>query len=624
MPTTRAASFCPAIEPGEYRLLVGPGLASGLAYVNGRTEFAEVPLTIATDMPDVVVVTQPGIGLAGQVVFAEGPPASPPKMRIAFRRPETSPPSSREIVATMDDEFRFYGSDVFGPQLVRVTELPAGWTVKAVTLAGTDITDVPTVFKQEHDGQLQVVLSSKASTLEGAVRGEGTSPPGEATVYVFGEDRSAWRMSSPRTHKSDAGENGKFSVARAGGWPLLRHRRGSRGISSGRESRGSVLRSAEQGGDAVRHRRRRAAHAGVAALALAGMSDLRTIVFGLLCSLLSQGQLRDQPARRDQPPAGAVSISGRVQAAGTGAPIQGAVIVLVTAPLMESHSSGRDLEGARIDGRTATTDASGGFSFTGVAPGAYRLIVSPAFHQGRYLPSGHGASRPNDPGRAFTVRAGEDIRDLTLTLPAGVAIEGRVMDEAGEPLSRMNVIAARVMAGSDVAQRVGHEPATTDDLGRYRIYGLEPGEYVVAVEGRSVPVTRAQQPGVRVPLSEQELMAFLTTFHPSALVEPAAQRIQLAPGRDAVGIDIAAVRARRFRVSGVVLDSQGVPLAVGERGPQPRRHDQRDLAGVHQLTPSAASRSRRSNPASTRWSWAVEGGPVLSARPDDPSTPSCP
>ncbi len=162
------------------------------------------------------------------------------------------------------------------------------------------------------------------------------------------------------------------------------------------------------------------------------------------------------------------------------------------------------------------------------------------------------------------------------------------MDEAGEPLSRMNVIAARVMAGSDVAQRVGHEPATTDDLGRYRIYGLEPGEYVVAVEGRSVPVTRAQQPGVRVPLSEQELMAFLTTFHPSALVEPAAQRIQLAPGRDAVGIDIAAVRARRFRVSGVVLDSQGVPLAVGERGPQPRR--QASAATSHGFTSDAVGR----------------------------------
>ena len=201
------------LDPGEYRLLVGGGLGPGLVAVNGRTEFAEVPVTLASDVLDMVVVTQPGIGLTGQVVFADGPPASPPGMRITLSKLGTSSSGTREIVATMDDDFRFYGSDVFGPQLVRVTELPAGWTVRAVTLAGTDITDVPTVFKQEHDGQLQVVLSSRASALEGVVRGEGTPAPGEATVYVFGEDRSAWRMSSPRTHKSDTAENGKFSVA---------------------------------------------------------------------------------------------------------------------------------------------------------------------------------------------------------------------------------------------------------------------------------------------------------------------------------------------------------------------------------------------------------------------------
>ena len=69
-----------------------------------------------------------------------------------------------------------------------------------------------TVFKTEHDGQLHVVLSSRASTLEGTVRAEGTSPAGDATVDVFTEDRDGWRISSPRTHKSDTGENGKFSV----------------------------------------------------------------------------------------------------------------------------------------------------------------------------------------------------------------------------------------------------------------------------------------------------------------------------------------------------------------------------------------------------------------------------
>ena len=82
----------------------------------------------------------------------------------------------------------------------------------------------------------------------------------------------------------------------------------------------------------------------------------------------------------------------------------------------------------------------------------------------------------------------------------------------------------------------------------------------MAVEGRSVPLSRPQRPGTRLSLTEQELMAFLTTFHPSTLVESSAQRIQMVPGRDAVSIDIAAVRARRLRVSGVVLDSHGVSV----------------------------------------------------------------
>ena len=38
-----------------------------------------------------------------------------------------------------------------------------------------------------------------------------------------------------------------------------------------------------------------------------------------------------------------------------------------------------------------------------------------------------------------------------------------------------------------------------------------------------------------------------------------------------MSIDIAAVRARRLRAPASVLDSQGVPVAVGERGLQPRR-----------------------------------------------------
>ena len=201
----------PLLEADTYRLLVGSGLWPGLTSVNGRTEFADVPITVAAGPVDLTVTTQPGIGLAGRIVFAEGPPSSPPPLKIAFRRPERAA-ATMEIPATMGDDGLFFGSDVFGPVIVRVSSLPPGWLVKAVTLAGADITDVPTVFTRQHDGQLQVLLTSRGSAIEGELKGEETGLPIDATVYVFSEDRTSWSLSSPRTIRSDVQPNGRFRV----------------------------------------------------------------------------------------------------------------------------------------------------------------------------------------------------------------------------------------------------------------------------------------------------------------------------------------------------------------------------------------------------------------------------
>ena len=201
----------PALEPGAYRLLVGGNLWPGLTSVNGRTEFADVPVTVGSGPIDLTVVTQPGIGLAGRMVFPEGPPSSPLPIKIAFRRPGKAA-DALEVSATMGDDWRFFGSDLFGPFLVRVSSLPRGWVVKAVTLAGADITDVPTAFSRQHDHQLEIVLSSKPSTVGGDVTGEETGRPLDATVYVFSQDRASWTLSSPRTVRSDVQPNGRFSV----------------------------------------------------------------------------------------------------------------------------------------------------------------------------------------------------------------------------------------------------------------------------------------------------------------------------------------------------------------------------------------------------------------------------
>ena len=111
-------------------------------------------------------------------------------------------------------------------------------------------------------------------------------------------------------------------------------------------------------------------------------------------------------------------------------------------------------------------------------------MAIPSNYGGRHLAGGYGAVRGNDPGKPITVAGGAQVRGVDIALPPSLAIEGRVLDEAGEPLSRMPVFAARLMPGSDTALRIPTSSMVTDDLGRYRIFGLEPGTYLVGADGR--------------------------------------------------------------------------------------------------------------------------------------------
>ena len=188
----------------------------------------------------------------------------PPRRRLDRCAARTSRPRSATICG--------FGAPISSARrLVRVSGLPNGWVVKAVMLNGADITDVPTVFTKEHDGQLQVVLGSRLSTLEGEVRDDAA---GLLTMrWSMSSPRSGrpGSMASPRTVFSDVRADGRFRVGRPTGGRYFAIAIAREGLPAAAESACGVLRAAEQGSDAVRHRRRRAADAGAAAVALAGM-----------------------------------------------------------------------------------------------------------------------------------------------------------------------------------------------------------------------------------------------------------------------------------------------------------------------------------------------------------------
>jgi hypothetical protein len=82
--------------------------------------------------------------------------------------------------------------------------------LKAVMLGGEEITDTPHEFKQGE--RVTLVVTTRASTLEGAVTDDKGQPVNDATVMLFGEDKSSWRNSSIRTRRMSPDITGHYLI----------------------------------------------------------------------------------------------------------------------------------------------------------------------------------------------------------------------------------------------------------------------------------------------------------------------------------------------------------------------------------------------------------------------------
>lgn len=132
--------------------------------------------------------------------------------------------------------------------------------------------------------------------------------------------------------------------------------------------------------------------------------------------------------------------------------------------------------------RLLITDQQGIYEVKGLPAGRYQLTAS----KSGYVTLGYGQRRPFDASKPVELTDGQTIEKIDFQLPRGGAITGRVTDEFGEPVADVNVSVLRYRrsSGHRRLSSVGRS-ATTDDLGHYRLYGLEPGEYYLAAQLKS-------------------------------------------------------------------------------------------------------------------------------------------
>ena len=268
-----------------------------------------------------------------------------------------------------------------------------------------------------------------------------------------------------------------------------------------------------------------------------------------------------QPVRRGQV---ALSMMAPPRPAGstTGSPPPGAaqgtpIAVTRTTSMVNGVQTVTTSQGMSFRQKSATTDAQGAFEFKNLPPGTYRLMANPAQYSGAYLPTAFGARKPNavgsiDSGTPIELGDGETFDRAAIGLLRGGVVSGRVTDENGEALARVQVYPILFTPGSPRGMRTG-STAQTDDLGQYRLFGLAPGDYIVVAEARGNTFVAPGTP----PPSEEDLTGFITTYYPGTADDGGAQRVRARAGAETPGIEIRMVSGRLFQISGMVTDSQG-------------------------------------------------------------------
>ncbi len=221
------------------------------------------------------------------------------------------------------------------------------------------------------------------------------------------------------------------------------------------------------------------------------------------------------------------------------------------------------------------TDEAGRYAFSDLRRGVYFLAAS---HAG-FFGNGTGDRNPSAPGPS--IELGDSSSDVTLTLWKLRAIAGKVTGN-NEPVAGADVRALRRSLLAGVWRLSPAAATTTDDRGMYRLGGLLPGQYVIAVRPDRDPDTAlltnmltatpalavdvmaaATAAGHGVPERDATVIPFAAANSAPLTIDPGSERAH-------VDFPLRALRGARLRgrLTGIEGATDGliVELRPGARG----------------------------------------------------------
>jgi protocatechuate 3,4-dioxygenase beta subunit len=261
------------------------------------------------------------------------------------------------------------------------------------------------------------------------------------------------------------------------------------------------------------------------------------------------------------PAAGTGIIRGRATDRETGRPLERVMVTLMSTVWREQAMSSAmmirqtgftdDSTMRQNQPRWTMTAVDGRFEFTQIPPGAYIVSFDASMTRGTHLGQSFGESAPRDPLQPekrvppIELRTGETRENVDVALWRASAVEGRVVDDAGEPVANADVNISQWDSPSSMS--IGR-PRVTDDRGMFRFFGLRPGPYRICAEAE-------QHFGPREEAKEK----LIRTCYPDAVNDGDAQPVVVS-SLEVGTIELRLQRDRTYRITGIAVDSLGNPI----------------------------------------------------------------
>jgi hypothetical protein len=277
-------------------------------------------------------------------------------------------------------------------------------------------------------------------------------------------------------------------------------------------------------------------------------------------------------------------ITGQVVDAASGKPVSAAIVQISGQPF-----GGRIGPGSGAPPRILT-GGDGRFVFRELPSGSFTIAAT----KGGYADGASGRRVLGGGSQPVVLTAAQRTAETSIRMWKHAAMTGTVLDEAGEPVVSLQVVAVRrtFIAGRRRLVPIGGPQASTDDRGEYRLSGLPPGEYLVATSPPSASVNtsgfadpragRGAAPGagfspgtangiqvggaqllvgrggaIPPPPVGGRIQIYPMVFHPSAFAPAQAIAIALGAGEERVGVDLQLQPVATVRVSGTLLGGAG-------------------------------------------------------------------